>query len=978
MSKSKSFQGVNVFMSRNLVPPEVFDTLHDAVKNNGAQIHLCCDPSRNGPNDYHIISCSKHEKFEDLKSKGCKMLGPRCVLFCAKERRPLPKQSFTCCFTMDGVKILASGFDADEKVKIEELVTEMGGALQTKPSSDLNFVIVKNVLALKYKWALNILKKPIVTYEWLKQCSDEHRVVPQESYKVLPFSGLKICVTGIPADKRKEMETLTLQNGGKYSAELTKKCTHLISDAPEGDKYKVAKRWGHIHIVTMKWFDQSVARRACLNEESYPVQNGSLSSRKVTRDLTVKHSQDRDIGKMQSGSSSRAADSNMLVSDCAESMDVDLEATQSEHMSSFSNVPLFVKEADAEAPPLQTSDELNLDGAVANDSESDDNDLYLAECRILLAGFEASEMRKLVNMVRKGGGSRYMYFNDKLTHIVIGNPTEIEKKEVRSIAALGVVYVVKTSWLEDCDRVKKQVPVLRRHIACDLFLPKANSVKGAVTGIMPMDQSKSSSIRQSFQTNQVAGIKDFGVTIPESLDKNKQEKHSTGMNVVTFGKASDRTMPQTQHPDKKLRVQKSTQHDTNVHVKSINVFKGKTFCFSNLFPEERRAEIVQWISQGGGELISGQTKQIIHYIIECHGVKPRSIGDYGSTYISSHWIRSCLENGSLLDVDSHIIYSPLPCRVPLPGFESLRFCVSQYEEKDRILLWNLCKALGATFADKLSKKVTHLLCKFTNGPKYEASCKWGIRSVTSEWIFECVKQNGVIAIDQFLPKEVTSQDREAGVCTVSQFPTQAVRMINDMPSQFPSQSQSLRSTTNKNVNTGVDNHRTRSKTSSVNSKKARLVEEPDQYNRVPSAVNSGSHVSDLNFSEDNKLKDAREVTHAGPDVATAIEDLLEQTSKMHDQRSPGNTGCERSIYSSDCSAIGQDNPNPHTVYGLSNHWLNRNGRNGDNGETPQDRKAGMYDGFSETQTESQVVSYEEDLSGRQMLIDRVLTRSSMQ
>jgi hypothetical protein len=60
MSKTKSFQGVNVFMSRNLVPPEVFDTLHDAVKDNGAQIHLCCDPSRNGPNDYHIISCSKH------------------------------------------------------------------------------------------------------------------------------------------------------------------------------------------------------------------------------------------------------------------------------------------------------------------------------------------------------------------------------------------------------------------------------------------------------------------------------------------------------------------------------------------------------------------------------------------------------------------------------------------------------------------------------------------------------------------------------------------------------------------------------------------------------------------------------------------------------------------------------------------------------------------------------------------------------
>ena len=60
MLKTKAFQGAHVFMSRNLVPPEVFDALHDAVKDNGAQLHLCCDPSRNGPNDYHIIASRKH------------------------------------------------------------------------------------------------------------------------------------------------------------------------------------------------------------------------------------------------------------------------------------------------------------------------------------------------------------------------------------------------------------------------------------------------------------------------------------------------------------------------------------------------------------------------------------------------------------------------------------------------------------------------------------------------------------------------------------------------------------------------------------------------------------------------------------------------------------------------------------------------------------------------------------------------------
>ncbi|MCI15366.1 DNA topoisomerase 2-binding-like protein, partial [Trifolium medium] len=126
-----------------------------------------------------------------------------------------------------------------------------------------------------------------------------------------------------------------------------------------------------------------------------------------------------------------------------------------------------------------------------------------------------------------------------------------EREVVISIAARGVVYVIKTSWLEDCDREKKQVPVLQEYSAYDLVFPKANL---GVTGIVPMDQSKSSSGRQSFQTDQVVGIKDLGVKMPESLEKNKQE---------------------------------ITQRDSNVHVKSTNVFKGKTFCFSNLFPGKR-------------------------------------------------------------------------------------------------------------------------------------------------------------------------------------------------------------------------------------------------------------------------------------------------------------------------------------------------------------------------------------------------------
>lgn len=99
-----------------------------------------------------------------------------------------------------------------------------------------------------------------------------------------------------------------------------------------------------------------------------------------------------------------------------------------------------------------------------------------------------------------------------------------------------------------------------------------------------------------------------------------------------------------------------------------------------------------------------------------------------------------LKEGCLLNVSSHILYAPLSCQIPLPGFEGYRLCVSQYNVKERQLLRNLCYVLGVKFIEKLTKKVTHLLCKFADGDKYEAACRWGIHTVTAEWIYECCVQ----------------------------------------------------------------------------------------------------------------------------------------------------------------------------------------------------------------------------------------------
>lgn len=42
-------------------------------------------------------------------------------------------------------------------------------------------------------------------------------------------------------------------------------------------------------------------------------------------------------------------------------------------------------------------------------------------------------------------------------------------------------------------------------------------------------------------------------------------------------------------------------------------------------------------------MVNDDAKQNVHFTIECHGVIPKSADASKTTYVSSHWIRSCLE-----------------------------------------------------------------------------------------------------------------------------------------------------------------------------------------------------------------------------------------------------------------------------------------------------------------------------------------------
>lgn len=93
--------------------------------------------------------------------------------------------------------------------------------------------------------------------------------------------------------------------------------------------------------------------------------------------------------------------------------------------SAFTEEPPVSSKERNDSPADQRENNFTIDQSVANDSQSEDDDLYLSECRIMLVGFDVSRMRTLVDMVRRGGASRYMSFGEKLTHVVVGNPSEM-------------------------------------------------------------------------------------------------------------------------------------------------------------------------------------------------------------------------------------------------------------------------------------------------------------------------------------------------------------------------------------------------------------------------------------------------------------------------------------------------------------------------------------------------------------------------
>ncbi|WVQ71544.1 hypothetical protein IAR50_001083 [Cryptococcus sp. DSM 104548] len=161
-----------------------------------------------------------------------------------------------------GVHITLTG--VENKAHLSGLAKELGAVIESALTKSVTHVVAIKCESAKYFYAVEH-RIPVMTPMWIE---DAHSVwlegnefdfwEMQEVHRLLPFEGLRIAMSGIEAlDRRRQIVDLINYNGGTYSKDLDRECTHLVSSKPAMEKRPSEKiKWAMRNIA-----DNEAARR---------------------------------------------------------------------------------------------------------------------------------------------------------------------------------------------------------------------------------------------------------------------------------------------------------------------------------------------------------------------------------------------------------------------------------------------------------------------------------------------------------------------------------------------------------------------------------------------------------------------------------------------------------------------------------------------------------------------------------------------
>ncbi|BCR89974.1 BRCT domain protein [Aspergillus chevalieri] len=171
---------------------------------------------------------------------------------------------------------------------------------------------------------------------------------------------------------------------------------------------------------------------------------------------------------------------------------------------------------------------------------------------------------------------------------------------------------------------------------------------------------------------------------------------------------------------------------------------GVVLCLTSVLPEQR-TELATIASQMGAIHKFDLTSDVTHLLVgETNTPKYKFVARERPDVkvLKPEWIQALRESwmqGGDTDLRT------LEEQYKLPTFSGLSICITGFEDMAlRNYLEDTATAHGAEFRKDLTKSVTHLVSRNTEGQKYKFATQWNIKVVTMKWFNDSIERGMVL------------------------------------------------------------------------------------------------------------------------------------------------------------------------------------------------------------------------------------------
>ncbi|XP_031332401.1 DNA topoisomerase 2-binding protein 1-like isoform X2 [Photinus pyralis] len=733
----------------------------------------CNIDSSSQKTDFIVFQEFCGELFEKIKETKSVILGPWCLLTCLTEGKQIPNFPWPIySVAMAGCTIAFSSLTKKEKQELQDKVVLMGGYVSPSLTGLCTHIVTNSVKSEKYikgaEAGMKIMLNSWIDDVW--ECSLKENIHCNNkrfNKHVCPvFYNLVICCTGLSNTQRHDLCQHISENGGIYKEQLHVNRTDILvtESRTSSAKYKAAVKH-NIKCVTMAWVTDSVKNGYAMPDNLYRIQ---ISTSTPTKD---------GVELPNFSMVSNITNASIARNELCETID----GTQLLKVATPAKPSSNLKRKSNSNEHNELVDEINLKDVKRAGS-------FLDGCGIYLVGFGAEQREKLCKIINFSGATRYNDISERVTHIIAGDISCPEFKNLRLKNCNFSYPIVSVHWLlksmEQESPAEEDKFIVSRdtdgHIEPSSPLTKKSlhllhaSVSASENQEQPESLNTADIVQQYFQPDSssqedtLARLLQDNTKFKTGTDTHLNEDEPTlttkengnvDANRVTHSTIKPQPAPADNDASLSSAVDDSSQPPDSI-------FQDLKFIIVGFTPEERK-QIKTAVEAMAGAVVSKTYKGVCDYaVVPSFGSVLKHVA---TNIVNDLWITECWQENEIRPIE--YFHQPISVKDDVKPLKNCVVTISTYTNYERNFLKTLIMQLGGVCQESLSRinsksgllACTHLISPEPTGKKYTAAVKWGLRVINKDWLLECARSSEYVSETPFLVGDVkaSSNTRES-------------------------------------------------------------------------------------------------------------------------------------------------------------------------------------------------------------------------